>query len=753
MGHRRVPLLHRALVAVGVAFVGAGIYGGLGPVRAAVREELDEELSAIAEEQALILEGRLDRARTDAQLIAREGALGELVALDDFAGVRPLDQRPQVIEATGVLEYLGAIYPASIGEICLIRRDGVEATRVVFGEAVPYSMLSDDESQAVFFEPTFAMRAGQVYLAPPYLSPDTGEWVVSASSPLPGDGAEAPGIVHFEMGLNALRDRLVESDHVTLVVDRRTGAPVIDSRHPVDPEAELSVDAIDGWSDRDERGAFALGGRSAMSQDLFDFGFNASEWTVVVVAGSDLSPWAGFSRAPITGIVMGLLVSVVAWRALIESRRRTNEALTDELTGLGNRRSLRAALAEALDDRARGGVALALVDLDHFKEVNDTLGHQWGDQLLMVVAARLQASLRSSDRVYRLGGDEFAIVMAPVPDGAAAVVIAERAVASVTRPALVGGVNVMVSASVGVAVAPDDGADSETLLRRADVAMYEAKRSREPVVAYDTSIDPYRPERLALVQELREAVSRGSLEMWFQPIVEPVTDRWSAMEALLRWPGRNMPIEEVIRVAEANGLMGPITDLVLSRSLQQVAEWGEMGIHMSVSINVSVANLLEPDLVERISVALAVSGVSPAMLSIEVTETAVMSDRARACQVIEQIGTLGVAVGIDDYGSGNAGLSYLRELPVRFLKIDRMFVQHLLDNPTDAAIVRSTVDLGHSLGLYVVAEGVETPEVGNALAAAGCDLVQGYLFGRPAPAAQWLEALQGQAAVRRPAGR
>lgn len=749
MGRHRVILRYRVLMACGVALVGVGLYGGFGPMRTEEFERLDQGLGAVATEQAVILETRLDRARTDAQLLGRQGALVDLIALDNGDGLRPPEDAPEVVEATELLEYLGDVYPASIGEICLIRRDGVEATRVVFGEPVGYEDLSDDEAGSVFFGPTLAMQPGQVYLAPPYVSPDTEDWVISASTTLPGSQA----LVHFELGLNALRESLADSPYVTMVVNRRSGTVVFDSRTALNADAQIGSTVLDGWAQRDQDGSLTVAGRQAMSRDVFDFGFNANDWTVVVAADQGIGLLAGFGAGPVAAVVLGILLTITAWRAMIDHRRRTNEALTDELTGLGNRRRLREELSEALKDRGRSSVAVAVVDLDHFKEVNDTLGHHWGDELLRVVAARLQHSLRAGDSVFRLGGDEFALLIRSVPDRLHAAAVSQRAVTDLCRPVVVGDVSVMVNASLGLGIAPEHGTDPEDLLRRAEVAMYEAKRTRQPVVAYDTSIDPYRPERLALVQELREAIAAGELELWFQPIIEPGTGRWSSVEALLRWPGRPLPISEVIDVAEANGLMKPLTDLVLSRALTQVAAWGEAGFHMGVSVNVSVANLFEPDLVERISVALAVAGVSPALLSIEVTETAVMSDRGQARQVLEQIGQLGVAVGIDDYGSGNAGLSYLRELPVKFLKIDRMFVQHLLTNPTDAAIVRSTVDLGHSLGLYVVAEGVETAEVRDVLAEIGCDLLQGYLFGRAVPAEQLTELLKAQAVIRRPAGR
>ncbi|SDN59963.1 diguanylate cyclase (GGDEF) domain-containing protein [Geodermatophilus sp. DSM 45219] len=452
-----------------------------------------------------------------------------------------------------------------------------------------------------------------------------------------------------------------------------------------------------------------------------------------------------------------VLMAVLAVTARRRILRREHDALHDPLTGLGNRAML-AQEARTLETarRARSTpgdpvTALLLIDLDGFKDVNDTLGHAVGDQLLVQVAGALRGAVRSADVVTRLGGDEFALLLRDLPSVTAAVQVAGSVAAALTRPFAVDRVTLEVGGSIGVAVAPDHGTDLAALLRRADVAMYQAKRDGGGVRLYDPADDPHDEGQLDLLSQLRTAIDTGQLRLHFQPKVALRAGRTVGFEALVRWahPERGLLAPAAfLPLAARTALMRPLTDWVLREAIGQCAVWRAQGWEVDVAVNVAPATLLEADLASRVTTMLAEGGLPGHALELEITETAVMVDPERAAETLRRLQAIGIGVSIDDFGAGYTSLSYLRSLPVRSLKIDRGFVTHLLDDERDQAVTRSVVQLGHDLGLTVVAEGVETAGVRQRLLELGCDEAQGYLVARPMEAAAVLDWLATSAAER-----
>jgi diguanylate cyclase (GGDEF)-like protein len=458
---------------------------------------------------------------------------------------------------------------------------------------------------------------------------------------------------------------------------------------------------------------------------------------------------ASDTRALLIALIGGLLL---LWLGLFRivahaSRRLRHQATHDTLTGLSNRAELHDDGAKALANARRDGslAALMLIDLDRFKEVNDTMGHEQGDRLLVDVAARLRQLLRGDDILARLGGDEFA-VLAIVPHRGAVGEVATRLLRALAVPFDVGGVAIELGASIGIALQPDHGEDVSTLLRHADVAMYEAKRAGSHIETYATERDPYSAERLKLLGELRRAVDHDELVLHFQPKVALSSGRVIGVEALVRWehPERGLlGPHEFLGLAERTGLIADITRWVLDAAVRQCAAWRRSGSELPVAVNLAAANIVDTTLPESVAHILQRWDVPGRLLECEISEDTVMGDPRRAGDVLERLRELGVRLSLDDFGTGHSSLSYLKRLPLDEVKIDRSFVIGMADDPSDAAIVRSTIDLARHLGLEVVAEGVETSEVLDVLAALQCDVAQGFLLSRPLPAAEfdgWLAA-------------
>jgi diguanylate cyclase (GGDEF)-like protein len=453
-----------------------------------------------------------------------------------------------------------------------------------------------------------------------------------------------------------------------------------------------------------------------------------------------------WTRISYGGAGAAALFAFVVVVLLRRRRQRQEYAIRhDALTGLGNRALLVEATSRALGpaDQLRP-VAMLLLDLDGFKEVNDTLGHDAGDELLVLVADRLRTIGADAETVVRLGGDEFVVLFSGLDGVDAAVATGAGIRALLSQPIVIAGLPVEIDASVGVAVGPEHGSDPSNLLKRAEAAMYEAKRSGTGVAVYDTSTDSRVGQHLSVLAELRHAITAGELRLYYQPKCHS-DGRIDEVEALVRWqhPTRGLlPPGAFVPLAEQTSLIKPLTAWVLQEAARQCRRWCDQGRELTIAANVSVRNLLDDELVQTLVEATADAGIPVGGLQLEITETAVMTDPARVTATLAELFRLGVHLSIDDFGAGYTSLAHLSTLPVRALKIDRRFITDLLTNPFDETLVRNVVRLARDLGLVSIAEGVESAEVWQRLADLGCDEIQGYVLTRPLPPAdfeRWLD--------------
>ena len=478
----------------------------------------------------------------------------------------------------------------------------------------------------------------------------------------------------------------------------------------------------------------------------------------VLVTERDYAPIASSVRetfVPIALVLEGLLLAlfVSLFPVLRRATRQIDshmeeiehQALHDSLTGLPNRVLFqdRIELAMANARRTGGRAAVLLLDLDGFKEINDALGHASGDQLLRELGVRLRGTLRDTDTVARLGGDEFGIVMpASGPDDVRET--AARIHSAVEEPFELGGLALAVKTSVGGVLFPDDATDSDTLVRFADAAMYAAKRNRSRIELYGPATGVSSRESLTLGTELQRALDEGDIVVHYQPKVEVESGRVVGAEALVRWdhPERGVVLPgEFLPLVEKAGLMSSLTTLVLRTATADAAEWRRQGFDLDIAVNVDVGALLDPSFPQRVEAMLDEAGLAPELLTLELTETSLMADPARAAHVARELSTIGVRLSIDDFGTGYSSLGHLSALPLAELKIDRSFVARMAASDTDMAIVRTILDLGANLDLCVVAEGIETGRTRTILEQLGCPLAQGYELGRPVSAAQLTASL------------
>ena len=474
------------------------------------------------------------------------------------------------------------------------------------------------------------------------------------------------------------------------------------------------------------------------------------------IDGSIIAKINGDVRRMQTSLIVGLaalwlVLMPIAWSLSRRLRRKSEEnehlALHDNLTGLPNRNLLAARLDEEIEaaERSDHGVGLLLIDLDRFKEVNDTLGHGKGDELLVAVAERLSATVRPVDMVARLGGDEFAVVVHGLSSSAELEEIAERVTAGLSGAADVGGIDVALSASIGGALYPLQAASAEELLRHADIAMYAAKDAGLEYSLYSAGLDSHSPSRLAMAAELLKALENDEFVLHFQPVASPLTGEVTAVEALVRWnhPTRGLVLPlDFIPLAEQSGLIRQLTTKVLDLAVAEAASWSVAGRPLPVAVNLSANDLRTHAVVDDVARTLDRHGVPGHLLQLEVTETALL-DAPGAVGIVDRLRLLGVRIALDDFGTGYSSLTYLKQLRPAALKIDRSFVHSMTRDAADAEIVRSVVELAHRLSIGVTAEGVETEEHWRFLAELGCDTVQGYFLARPLPApelAAWLAA-------------
>ncbi|HEU0283423.1 MAG TPA: EAL domain-containing protein [Gallionella sp.] len=424
-----------------------------------------------------------------------------------------------------------------------------------------------------------------------------------------------------------------------------------------------------------------------------------------------------------------------------QGRRKADEtihrlAYTDLVTGLPNRIRFRELVQQAIltGKRKQRPVALLLMDLDRFKEVNDTLGHSRGDSLLLQVSARLRGALFEHDEIARLGGDEFGVLLTRLAEAGDVRHVIRKLHECLEEPFMIDGIPIAVETSIGVATMPEYADDADALLQQADIAMYHAKKMANNYAVYAPELNPHSPERLGLMAELRDAIEQNQLVLHFQPKVELKTGRIVGNEALVRWHHPRLGLlfpDRFIEDAERTGLIGPLTSWVLNDALTHCQGARRDGIRMRVSVNISARSLHDPQLPKMVADVLDATGAKPEQLMLEVTESAIVLDPIRAKENLATLSRMGVYLSIDDFGTGYTSLANIKRLPVNEIKIDKSFVSNMLTDRSDTMLVRTVIELGHNFGLIVVAEGVETKELLDALAALGCDEVQGYFISKP----------------------
>ncbi len=438
---------------------------------------------------------------------------------------------------------------------------------------------------------------------------------------------------------------------------------------------------------------------------------------------------------------LAIIRDITVKKKRIEALR--HQALHDALTGLPNRTLLEDRVEQAISaaHRERGSVAILYMDLDRFKEINDTLGHHFGDKVLQHVAARVQAVLRESDTLARLGGDEFSILL-PGVDEAGARKIAAKVHSAFDEAVTLDGHTLHLEGSLGIVLYPQHGADVSTLIQHADVAMYVAKERDDGIAVYDTDLDHYNLRNLVLMGELRNAIENEALEIHFQPVINLSSGKIAGVEALVRWshPKHGLMFPDTfVPLAERSGLIQKLGQVVLKKTLSVCVRCQDISADMVVAVNLSAKDLQNPELRTQVARALEQTGMEPGHLKLEITESAIMADQTLALGILKELSAMGVKLAIDDFGTGYSSLAYLKTLPVDDIKIDRSFVTDMLSDKSNAMIVKSTIDLAHNMGLKVIAEGVENQETYNELLVLGCDEAQGYFMSRPLPPADLIE--------------
>jgi len=452
-----------------------------------------------------------------------------------------------------------------------------------------------------------------------------------------------------------------------------------------------------------------------------------------------LSGWDGFY-----GRALMMLAGVMALSAYVETRllgtavrekaAADHQALFDDLTGLPNRARFYQRVRELISTAPDERMAVMLLDIDHFKDINDTLGHHRGDLVLKEVSGRLKQAVRASDMVARMGGDEFGIILPNLPRGAGRP-ITEQVLESLTTPVMLDGLGIDLQASMGVALFPEHGQDVDSLVQKADVAMYQAKASPgSDYKLYTPERDPNSTQRLELTGELRRALVDGDLVLHYQPQIDLKTRLVGGVESLVRWRhprhGLLSP-DKFLPLAQHSGLMQPLTREVLKMALRQCRTWHDADIPLKVAVNVAAPDLLDLQFPEAVDALLSERGVAASALELEITEGTILADPVRARTVLTRLHAMGVRLAVDDFGTGYSSLAYLRELPVDAIKIDRSFVHDMANKADDEVIVRAIIDLARNLSLDVIAEGVEDEPTWNRLADLGCDLAQGYYLSPP----------------------
>jgi len=505
---------------------------------------------------------------------------------------------------------------------------------------------------------------------------------------------------------------------------------------PLDAGWTAGMGLIAAWANGFQ-GATAEGASEGAWTPAVPMVATAAGLGVLIVGTGTPVPELAVGLAAATLVSAGIRTQL-AFRQLVTLAEVRRQSRTDELTGLPNRRALYGDAPGVLEAQQGAPCAFLLLDADRFKEINDSLGHDVGDRLLIQVSERLRRCLRPGDLIARLGGDEFAILLLDTGRDEA-VRTADRLRAALSEPLTLKGIAVQVGISVGIALFPEQGEDLKTLLRKADTAMYRAKTSRSGHHVYASEDQNPGEERLRMLQELRAALAEDQLVLHYQPKVDALTGDVKGVEALVRWnhPRRGLLApDSFLLLTEEAGLMNGLNNRVLSLALDQAARWEAQGRRMTVAVNVSASTLIDAELPERIAALLKERDLAESALMVEITEDFMMPDRSRARDILSRLQDSGIQIAIDDFGTGYSSLAYLRDLPINELKLDRSFIVPMTDCPRAAALVASTISLAHSLGLTVVAEGVEDGPALEQLGGYGCDQAQGFHILRPVPATE-----------------
>jgi diguanylate cyclase (GGDEF)-like protein len=627
-----------------------------------------------------------------------------------------------------------AFYPFSYAAVIMLVRVRMRRTpRAVWLDGIVGGLAAASVSAAVFLQPIADSASGSLpfvvanlaypcadllLLALVVCSFSLSGWRPDRSWLLLGGGLVALGASDISYLFETAKDSYVEG--TPLDIGWPVGMALL-GLAPWRRPRRIDVLAFESWTIVVIPLFFALVALAVLTGNRL---WNAPSLAVILAFGSIC---AGFVR---------LTLTFKEVRSLSELRR---EARTDELTSLGNRRLFYERMSALLDDRPRERrLALLLIDLDRFKEVNDSLGHQFGDKLLRQVGPRLRDAVGGDDTIARLGGDEFSIIL-DTGDMRSAVELARRVQNALDKPFQLDGVPVKISASIGIALFPEHATDANQLLRHADVAMYAAKETHASHRIYEPKQDENTRARLTTINELRAALERRDLIVHYQPKFT-TSNTLAGAEALVRMSdpkGGLVPPDKFLPLAEQAGLMHLMTAHVLDIVLDDIAKWRERGRYMKVAVNLSVTNLLDSDFPAYVAGALMKRRLPGKALTFEITETTILSDPERARIAVQRLRSLGADISLDDYGTGYASIAYLRQMPLHELKLDRSFVSNLEDDAVAKSFFTSTVTLAHTLGLRVVAEGIETQEMWDAARNAGCDIGQGYFFAKPMNAADF----------------
>jgi diguanylate cyclase (GGDEF)-like protein len=719
---RRTPFI--ALL-VGVVLLSAGLLAMAGSV--AQERQQDRTLQRDAAQVASAFTSYFERARSLDLLLAQSPAF------------RPPDGgKVDNAQANRALVYLQRLYPGTIGEACLINDKGHELARVTEGAASPVAELSTAEAQNPFFAPTLALDLGQVYQAAPYVSPDTGTWVISNSTWIrQADGSQL--IVHFEVAFASFRQYLTTSSasHHVAVVDRSAGRTVLTDDTDLPPTTAkarfphfLGAAALRSGGTRPA--TIEVGGHPLATGGVTRAAGNANDWVIVERStdrGSFIPPWAG-GVATSVGIALILLFLIVLRR---QQNTLRMAARLDHLTGLANRKALEEALHDAVDTAVNPGgdrVAVLMLDLDGFKQINDTLGHDKGDLVLQEIGRRLHANTFEYDTAARLGGDEFAVVLRQLRDADDVAAVAHRLREALVRPIDVDGVARFIGVSIGAAVYREHGQSSAELLRAADAAMYHAKRGREGVRVYDAGTAAG-ANASGLAAELLLAIENDQIGLAYQPEYALETGLIVGVEALARWRSgeTQIPPSDFIPLAEQTGLIRQLTHLTLRKALDEARVWHDAGVGVPVSVNLAAQLATDRSLQADVSAMLAERGLRGESLVLEITETTIINDLDAAVDVLQGLRGMGVRIELDDFGSGYASFKALHELPLDGVKIDRDLVNDFETGGN--SLLAATIDIGRRLGLKVVAEGIENEAGLELVRRLGADTAQGYHLARP----------------------